>query len=156
MKIFLLTHERELTRTTNTGSIAIENGNGVVERIFWQRTSPSKELTGLIDACNSLLLYPTESNDSESIEDYENIIILDGTWQEAAKIFNKSEYLKNMPRASIKSTAESKYKLRRNQKTDGFCTIECVIEVLRIKGLTKLASQLEIEFEMFNRLSNLV
>jgi len=151
MKIYLLTHECELTRATNTGAIAIESAKGVVERILWQRKNPNKELIELTNARSALLLYPTDSDKSESIEDYENLIILDGTWQESAKIVNKSEYLKNIPRAGINSATESKYKLRRNQKTDGLCTIECVIEVLRIKGLAEVASQLEIEFEMFNR-----
>jgi DTW domain-containing protein YfiP len=48
MKIFLLTHERELHRATNTGSLAIGSTNEIVERIVWARVSPDKNLTQLI------------------------------------------------------------------------------------------------------------
>jgi len=118
---------------------------------LWQRKKPNNKLLDLIDVRKALLLYPTEGANRESIDDYENLIIPDGTWQESGKIVNKSEYLQNIPRVSINATGESKYKLRRNQKPGGLCTIECVIEALNIKGLTDLASQLEIEFEKFSR-----
>jgi DTW domain-containing protein YfiP len=44
----------------------------------------------------------------------------------------------------------SSYKLRGNQPKGGLCTIECIIEVLRIKGQHKLASELALKFDLFN------
>ncbi len=57
MKIFLLTHERELRRGTNTGSLAINNSNNIVERILWDRVNPNKALTRLIANNEAVLLY---------------------------------------------------------------------------------------------------
>ena len=57
MKIFLLTHERELHRGTNTGSLAIDDSNDIVERILWERVNPNKDLTKLIENNEALLLY---------------------------------------------------------------------------------------------------
>ena len=56
MKIFLLTHERELHRATNTGSLALESANEIVERILWERVNPNKNLTRLIEN-NEAVLY---------------------------------------------------------------------------------------------------
>lgn len=154
MKIFLLTHERELRRPTNTGSLAIGGSNGIVERILWERVNPNKNLVRLIESNEVLLLYSNGegSGSSESnINDYENIIIIDGTWQESQKIFNKSPYLKKAPQLTFKTDKSSSYTLRRNQREGGLCTIECIIEILRAKGQEKMALDLELKFEQFNR-----
>ena len=151
MKIFLLTHERELHRATNTGSLAIEDSNKIIERIVWERVNPSKVLTKLIENNEALLLYSKgESSSSAIIEEYENIIIIDSTWQESQKIFNQSSYLKNTPQFTLKTPNDSSYKLRANQPKGGLCTIECIIEVLRIKGKNKMASELALKFDQFN------
>ena len=151
MNILLLTHERELNKPTNTGSIALQNSDGVIERILWQRKNPSRELVKLIDNNDALLLYPGENEKSAKIEDYENIIIIDGTWQESRKIYNKSAYLKRAPKVTLKIADSSVYQLRRNQVPGGLCTMECVIEVLKIKGYTDQSMKLENEILQFNK-----
>ncbi|KGJ95882.1 tRNA-uridine aminocarboxypropyltransferase [Colwellia psychrerythraea] len=172
MKIFLLTHERELHRATNTGALALEDANEIVERILWERVNPNKDLVRIIENNEAVLLYskgdsspalsseiiPTTETLSAvlkllsptSIEEYENIIIIDSTWQEAQKIFNHSPYLKNAPQFTLKTTNDSLYKLRANQPKGGLCTIECIIEVLRLKGQEKMAAELSLKFAQFN------
>jgi DTW domain-containing protein YfiP len=154
MKIFLLTHERELHRATNTGAIALESANEVVERVLWERVNPNKDLTRLIENNEAVLLYSKAESSSAvskpTIEEYENIIIIDGTWQEAKKIFNQSSYLKNAPQFTLKTANASLYNLRANQPKGGLCTVECIIEVLRLKGQHKMAAELSLKFEKFN------
>jgi DTW domain-containing protein YfiP len=154
MKIFLLTHERELHRATNTGAIALESANEVVERVLWERVNPNKDLTRLIENNEAVLLYSKAESSSAvskpTIEEYENIIIIDGTWQEAKKIFNQSSYLKNAPQFILKTANASLYNLRANQPKGGLCTVECIIEVLRLKGQHKMAAELSLKFEQFN------
>ena len=171
MKIILLTHERELHRASNTGFLAIENTNNIIERIVWERINPSKALTQLIENNEAALLYTNASPSTEvtlaissdvkpekpvlsllNIEAYENIIIIDGTWQEAKKIFNQSPYLKAAPHFTLKMTTNSLYKLRANQLEGGLCTIECIIEVLKLKGQNKIAAELIEKFDQFNNL----
>lgn len=150
MKIFLLTHERELHRATNTGSLAIDDSNNIVERIVWERVNPNKALTRLIENDEALLLYSKGETSSAIIEDYENIIIIDGTWQESQKIFNQSAYLKSAMQFTLKTPNNSSYKLRNNQPEGGLCTIECIIELLKMKGHNKIASELTLKFKQFN------
>ncbi|MGB2742709.1 MAG: tRNA-uridine aminocarboxypropyltransferase [Cognaticolwellia sp.] len=162
MKIILLTHERELHRKTNTGALAIESSNSIVERIVWERLSPNKELIRLIENNEAVLLYSkSDSSTGEpllvdhellpvKIEAYDNIIIIDATWQESKKIFNQSPYLKNAARFSFKTTNDSLYTLRANQPKGGLCTIECIIEILKLKGHDKMANALSLKFIQFN------
>jgi DTW domain-containing protein YfiP len=163
MKIFLLTHERELHRATNTGSLAIEDSNKTVKRIVWERLTPNKELIQLLENNEAVLLYSNRTTtpvgsptmmsavSRVKIENYENIIIIDSTWQEANKIFNQSPYLKSAPQFTLKTTNDSSYKLRANQPKGGLCTIECIIEVLKLKGEDRMASELVLKFNQFNR-----
>jgi DTW domain-containing protein YfiP len=70
MKIFLLTHEREFHRVTNTGSLAIDDSNIIVERMLWERVNPNKDLTRLIENNEALLLYSKGESPSVIIEEY--------------------------------------------------------------------------------------
>ena len=168
MNIILPTHALELNKATNTGSIAVKHASHIVDRIVWQRTNPDSKLVKLIEYKKALLLYPAKGTtdpltkglrieehgmEEHEIEDFENIVIIDSTWQQSRKIFNKSPYLKKMPTATLSAPQPSKFKLRRNQTQGGLCTIECVIEVLKLGGEFTLASNLDIEFAKFNKSS---
>ena len=176
MKIFLLTHAREFNRPSNTGSLAVENTDNMVERILWDRVNPNKCLTGLIANNEAVLLYskqeittaessavtslapvllphvnsPPVNSAPVKVGEYENIIIIDATWQEAKKIYNQSPYLKSAAHFTLKTTTKSLYKLRANQPKGGLCTIECIIEVLKIKGFNTKALELSSKFQQFN------
>jgi DTW domain-containing protein YfiP len=94
----------------------------------------------------------TQQGDGEQITDLvlvEHVIILDGTWQEARKIYNKSPYLKQAKWFSFNHSGPSRYNLRRNQVSDGLCSAECAIEVLKLKGMTGSADKLDAIYEQF-------
>ena len=150
MKIILLTHERELARKTNTGSLAVNTSGGVVQRILWERVNPDNELLELIESKKALLVYPGGDSVQSNMDEFDNIIVIDGTWQEAQKIYNQSPYLKVAAKTALTTTKRSAYRLRRNQPEGGLCTIECIIEILKRKGFPDLACELEIEFDQFN------
>lgn len=166
MKIFLLTHERELNRGTNTGAIALAHCNHIVERVVWNRVNPDKnllDLIALIENDQALLLYSKQDQSKEVSDNlpaeqsssivnaYDNVVIIDATWQESRKIYNQSVYLKNAPHFTLKTATESLFKLRANQPEGGLCTIECIIEILKLKGHSRLALELLSKFEQFNR-----
>lgn len=150
MKIFLLTHERELLRASNTGVLAKNVAPEIVERIIWARTTPNPALLDAINNKNTVLLYPVDDTDPAPIESFENIILLDATWQEARKMFNHSPYLQSLPRAHIKPRQISQYQLRRNQLEGGLCTAECVVEILIAKDQLDIAERLDTAFRLFN------
>lgn len=51
-------------------------------------------------------------------------ILLDGTWDEARKMFRKSPYLQGLPVLSLHPDQLSRYQLRRAQSEAHFCTAE--------------------------------
>jgi len=147
MNIILLTHQRELTKTTNTGSLVVDVLGDRAEVIVWQRNNPSPVLLDYIAQGSTALLYP--SNDSQPISGcdvYQYYIIIDSTWQEAQKMYNRSPYLHDLPRVKIQSDAPSAYHLRRNQRPGCLCTVECAIEVIRATGFDDYADDLQSRF----------
>lgn len=158
MKIYLLTHEREFARKTNTGALAKEAIPNIIERILWERKKPNKTLIDLIDNNDLVLLYPnTDVEDGAKNEEdspgqgIQNFVLIDSTWQEARKIYNQSPYLQLIQTKKLFTKTESKYTLRRNQQKGRLCTVECVLELLRIEKMHDFAENLESRFDIFNR-----
>ncbi|MCL1097948.1 DTW domain-containing protein [Shewanella gelidii] len=146
MKIILLTHERELTRKTNTGQLALNLFPEICTRLIWSRVEPDNALLALIAKGQAKLLFPSANSagDVQYLESQRGmaakeivdgtlpdwIIILDATWQEAKKMYRQSDYLKNAPTIALKASKASQYTLRRNQLDNGLCTAECVATLL--------------------------
>ena len=132
MKITVLVHEKEQRRTDNTGQLIKNLANINCQHILWQRTQADPSLIRAIKQGEAVLL--TQQGNGEHILDISNVkhlIVIDGTWQEARKIYNKSPYLKQAKWHKMTNTPSSRYNLRRNQIPDGLCTAECIIEALK-------------------------
>jgi len=177
MKLYLLTHERELNKTSNTGRIVKKCLVASAEVIIWKRTEPDLNLVELINLGEVAMLYPDRpgeystisevfdddvnlpegvvldklSGDNKArVDNFESFLILDSTWQEARKMYNRSAYLQQAQKISLQVDQPSTYRKRRNQIEGGLSTAECVIELLKQKDKLKLATELQKEFDEFN------
>ncbi|MGV3002898.1 tRNA-uridine aminocarboxypropyltransferase [Vibrio sp. E150_018] len=157
-QIALLTHPKETQRATNTGKLLIHNLSNCQVHI-WDRVNPPVELVKQITEQPSYLLFPSEdaievSELQASIKIHENrssplFIILDGTWQEAKKMLNKSPWLQRLPKVVLSSEQTSNYRLRRNQEAGNLCTCEVGISLLQQREPHKDFSSLQQYFELF-------
>lgn len=156
MYFILLTHSRELNKKSATGPLVKQALNSQCDVIEWSRTEPDSRLTSKLDATKALLIYPeTHSNalvikDSKALVEFNTFIILDGTWQEARKIYNRSPYLHSLAHYPLEVDYQSSYQLRRNQKNTGLCTAEVAIELLNQKNELVPASKLKGLYNRFN------
>jgi len=177
MKLYLLTHERELNKVSNTGRLVKKCLGNLVEVIIWKRTEPDLNLVELMNKSEVAMLYPdrpsqyrknSEELDEEpkvledttlnnklcgtkvGVESFESFLILDSTWQEARKMYNRSTYLQQVKKISLQATTPSTYRKRRNQIDGGLSTAECVIELLKQKNEPSLATILQEQFDQFN------
>jgi DTW domain-containing protein len=152
MKFTLLTHSREFEKRSNTGRVVVEVLGRTAEQVRWDRVHPPDRLVEEIEAGGVALIYPggadATGNDLTGIR---QIILIDGTWQEARKIHQRSPYLHKLRRVCLKTAEKSVYSLRKNQKESGLCTAECVIEILRSTGDISQAERLQERFLTVNR-----
>lgn len=152
IKFTLLTHEKEFGKRSNTGQLVVDVLGGAAEQVRWDRANPPARLMDEITAGRVALIYPGPSDEpGGDLSGIEQFIIIDGTWHEARKIFQRSPYLRHIRRFSLKTGEKSVYNLRKNQKQAGLCTAECVIEVLRGTGNAAEAEELQERFLAFIR-----
>ncbi|WCM88700.1 tRNA-uridine aminocarboxypropyltransferase [Acidovorax sp. NCPPB 3576] len=76
-------------------------------------------------------------------------ILLDATWTEARKMFRKSPYLDHLPVLSLQPDQLSRYRLRRSQREDHFCTSEVAAICLELAGESHAAQTLEAYLDVF-------
>ena len=152
MKITLLTHFKEFAKRSNTGQLVLEILGDAAEQIRWDRLNPPAQLVKEIEAGSVALVYPgTAGEDDDDLSDITRFILIDGTWHEARKIYQRSPYLRKVRRVCLKPSGASQYNLRKNQKEACLCTAECVIEILQSMGRIEQAEQLQERFLAFIR-----
>jgi DTW domain-containing protein YfiP len=179
MKIYLLTHSREPTRGTNTGQLVSLVLGERARVIIWDRVNPDPDLLHLIESQSVSLLFPepsvnvmdatgtaTANNELKTPEALpmtsnqalsnqarpSGYIILDATWQEARKMYNRSPYLHSLVKCQLTPARPSSYVMRRNQLAEGLCTAECVSELLRLHNEPELAQTLDLALSEFQLL----
>ena len=150
LRFYLLTHEREVGRETSSSIPVKKILEESCETIIWKRKESNSEIESTLSLGETVLVYPTDNGPPiEDIEPISNFILIEGTWQEAQKIYNGSPYLKRFPVLKLETGNRSIYKLRRNQRNNGLCTAETVIEILKFKAQLKLAENLFERFVSF-------
>jgi DTW domain-containing protein len=153
MKITLLTHFKEIDKRSNTGRLVLEILGEEAEQVRWDRLNPPAGLVAEIEAGSVALVYPgsAEECSGDDLSDITRFILIDSTWHEARKIYQRSPYLRKTRRVCLKPAVESQYNLRKNQKAACLCTAECVIEILRSTGRIEQAERLQERFLAFIR-----
>jgi len=77
-------------------------------------------------------------------------VLLDGTWSEARKMFNKSRYLDGLPVLSLHPGQASHYRLRRAARDNHFCTAEVAGFCLALAGEGHAADTLAAWLDVFS------
>ncbi len=154
----LLMADIEPLKPSNTGWLIAD----VVADTFafgWARTEVAPELLALLNdpQWQPYVVFPREfADDARVVHDVTHVvnkrplfILLDGTWDEARKMFRKSPHLQNFPVLSLQPEQLSRYKLRRAQSEAHLCTAEVGSLCLDLANDSQAATALNAYFEVF-------
>jgi len=154
----LLMADIEPLKPSNTGWLIAD----VVSDTYafaWARTEVAPELLTLLmdPQWQPYVVFPAEFIQAERVvHDLMHpankrplFILLDGTWDEARKMFRKSPYLQNFPVLSLKAEQLSRYTLRRAQSKNHLCTAEVGALCLDLANDTRAAAALKAYLEVF-------
>ena len=158
----LLMADIEPLKPSNTGWLIAD----VVADTFafgWARTEVDPALLALLNdpQWQPYVVFPAEFADARRVvhdithNDHTKpmkrplFILLDGTWDEARKMFRKSPYLQNFPVLSLQPEQLSRYQLRRAQSEAHLCTAEVGAMCLSLAKDTQAAQALNAYFEVF-------
>jgi DTW domain-containing protein len=163
--VCLLMAEIEPLKPTNTGWLVAD----LVADTFafgWSRTQPDPALLSLLNDPNwdCYVVFPGQYAPPERVvhsvrssatahaktSQRPLFILLDGTWSEARKMFQKSPCLNHLPVLSLHPALVSRYKLRRSRRDDHFCTSEVAAQCLDLAGDHRAAQALEAYLEVFS------
>jgi DTW domain-containing protein YfiP len=61
-----------------------------------------------------------------------HLVVLDGTWSHAKKIYDAHEWLRRLPHVRLAPRLPSRYRIRRQPKRDCLATLEAIVVALRI------------------------
>ena len=138
-RVVIFQHPNEVKRGIRTALMA---ARGIADdrcQIIQGRKFPGQnsELKTLMENPNSVVLYP--GKDATPVPDLDpnrspwTFIVLDGTWDEARKLFARNPLLQKMPRVSLDLKDKKSAYVVRTQPAD-FClsTLETVAETLSI------------------------
>jgi DTW domain-containing protein len=154
----LLMADIEPLKPSNTGWLIAD----VVTDTFafgWARTEVAPELLTLLNdpQWQPYVVFPEKFAESHRVVHTVHhhatkrplFILLDGTWDEARKMFRKSPYLQHLPVLSLHPEQLSRYQLRRAQSDSHLCTAEVGALCLNLANDTQAGHALNAYFDVF-------
>jgi DTW domain-containing protein len=137
-KICLVIHHREMSRSSNTGLLAVRALVNSEVRI----RSVGRAALDLKDVLSSqyrtFLFYPTddavELDKALVMQEHTPIqlIVPDGTWRQARKIHTRHPELKDLPRVKISTPNHSTFQLRAQSRPEGMATLQAIAHGLAV------------------------
>jgi DTW domain-containing protein YfiP len=137
-KIALVIHHRELSRSSNTGLLALKSLVNSELRIRGEGRK-TLDLSDLLwPDYRSLLFYPSDDaleldrdlvcQDSRPIQ----LIVPDGTWRQARKIHVRHPELKTIPRVKISAPNHGTFQLRAQSRPERMATLQAIACALQV------------------------
>ncbi len=147
-KICLVIHRREMTRSSNTGLLALRAlvNSEVRIRGEGRETLDLKDL--LTPQYRTFLFYPSDDAvelDKELVAQDRRpiqLIVPDGTWRQARKIHSRHHELKHVPRVKISTPNNSAFQLRAQSRPEGMATLQAIAHGLGIIEGSLVGAQL--------------
>lgn len=132
-KVLVLRHEFEAMKSTNTARVA-NLALARMEILDWSPRSPPDVGRWLASHPNTWLLFPGESSARSTAVQPEALLILDGTWRQAKKIFKTHPELWRLPKLSLPPQAggASARRLREAPSDDALSTMEAISGALSL------------------------
>lgn len=128
IKLIILQHPSETNHALNSARIAhLSFLNS--ELFIGEDFSQHEKLNHILKTNTCYLLFPGNGNQKvESISFEENmaLIVIDGTWKKAKKIFFSSTNLHQINQIEFSNHYESRYKIRKEPKKSYLSTLEAV------------------------------
>jgi DTW domain-containing protein YfiP len=137
-KVCLVIHHRELSRSSNTGLLALRALVNSEMRIRGEGRE-ALDLKDLITLqYRTFLFYP--SGDAAELDEALvmqestpiQLLVPDGTWRQARKIHSRHLELRNLPRVKISKPNNSTFQLRAQTRPERMATLQAIAQGLGI------------------------
>ncbi|MDZ4199295.1 MAG: tRNA-uridine aminocarboxypropyltransferase [Kiritimatiellia bacterium] len=150
----LVQHGVEVDRPTNTGRM-IRKMFPETERVLYGRQGIPLDIAPLMAAdTDYLILYPGPESETLKPENLRPaahrrlaLILLDGTWRQAAHMSRRIARLREIPRVRLPDGRPGVWTIRTPNAPCQLCTLEAAIRTVRLAGQLHDARDLQISME---------
>ena len=157
----LLLHRDEVFKPTNTGRLIADILPANTTAFEWSRTEPPADLLALLQdpARYPVIVFPAEEGGEREVHtnvpDLKGkrltLILLDGTWRQASRMFRSSAWLSGLPALTFSEPQLGRYAVRQKIRDGQLATAEAAAELLRLCGEEENGQVLEDYFVVFNQ-----
>ena len=148
-KIIILQHPSETDHALNTARLMLNSFQNIA-LFIGEDFSDHQELNTIIENNqNSIaLIFPSEKDTILTTEDKSitHLLLIDGTWKKARKIFMLSKNLHSLKAFSLMPTKKGQYTIRSSNFENGLSTVEATIHSLKIIEAELETNSLEVTF----------
>lgn len=156
----LLLHRDEVFKPTNTGRLIADILPANTFAFEWSRTEPPADLLALLADPKRypVIVFPAEDDSDRHLHtDAPNLngkrltlILLDGTWRQASRMFRSSAWLAGLPVLTFAEAHTGQYAVRQKIRDGQLATAEAAAELLRLCGEEHNSQVLHDYFAVFN------
>lgn len=168
IEFVLLMHRDEVFKPTNTGRLVADLFPQHSHAFLWDRTQPPPELLALLEdpRRDCRLVFPPEDGDGRAVatvpaagsapERILTVILLDGTWKQARRMYNHSMWMKHLPLLDLGTAiteldnALGHYKVRQACESGRLATAEAAALCFYAVGEQANTRRLLNYFAVFN------
>ncbi|WP_299728371.1 tRNA-uridine aminocarboxypropyltransferase [uncultured Endozoicomonas sp.] len=137
MDLVILQHPTETRHPLNTARI-LELGIKNCSIFIGENFEDNAELQAALKGRKTYLLFPGDDaiTSEEALEQGkpEVLIVLDGTWRKARKIYFTNLWLQALPCIALKDLPASNYRIRKAPGKESLSTLEATVALLREAG----------------------
>ena len=141
-RVVVLAHRNEAPKTTNTARFVVKMLEGSELRVRGERDGEPREP---LPAGRKLVLFPADgARELGPADRAEPLVLLvpDGSWSQARKAVRRDPALAGVETVALPAGARSRYRLRRNPRDRGLCTLEAIARALAILESTEVEARM--------------
>ena len=151
-------HHRESHLTSNTGRLAKNTLPDCQIYLRGLKNTPLPWETILNENEKTFLLYPSQdatevtSSFFQQFSQPVHIIVPDGSWRQASKVYKRESEVKNIPRIKIPlSQNQSRYLLRKAPHPGHLCTYEAMAKIVGLADSKREESKMDENLKVLVR-----
>jgi tRNA-uridine aminocarboxypropyltransferase len=150
-EFLILQHKNERRHAIGTARIATLGLKNIKLQIAWPNRR-DKFTAGFDSFKNAGLLYPSEhARDLAQVaqaDKPEKLVILDGTWSQARKLYRDNPWLHGLPHYRLTPASPSNYRIRKEPNAQATSTVEAIVQAMKI--LEPQTSGIDNLLDVFN------
>ncbi len=169
LQFILIMHRDEVYKPTNTGRLIADTFPHQCRAFLWNRTQPDEALLALLNDKNRhcQLVFPTADNEVREVHErpasrtsesapINTVVLLDGTWKQARKMYSQAQWMKHLPLLDLSSTLTrseqswGNYRVRQACEAGQLATAEAAALALAANAETAASRHLLNYFSVFN------